>query len=96
MAATNESNDCSPSTTWAWRKVKIAPAPKAPREQRPKGPSKPLASVWNGRETLTISVRYRGGAECWYELKSRGQTVRIPGHVALHDVMGRIYGQHAR
>lgn len=39
---------------------------------------------------MTVTVRYRGGAEAWYEVKARGRTWRFPGHVALHDAFDRI------
>lgn len=39
------------------------------------------------RDPLQVTVKYRGGPECWYEIKARGATVRVPGHVALHDLM---------
>lgn len=56
----------------------------------------PKASRWfhlpkrNSREPLTIKVKLRGGAECWYEIHARGSVGRFPGHVCLHDVMREI------
>lgn len=35
-------------------------------------------------------VRFRGGAECWWEITARGNVWRAPGYVSLHDVMARI------
>lgn len=96
MGDTDDENDCSQSTTWAWKRVKIDSPLAAPNENSRRAPSKALRSVWNPRTTLTLTVRYRGGAECWYEVRARGRIHRLPGHVALHDVMGKVYGEHAR
>lgn len=46
------------------------------------------------RENLTITVRYRGGPECWWEIKARGETVRLPGYVHLHDALMAINGHN--
>lgn len=89
--ADDQSNTHSPSTTWEWRTVRIARPPKAAGQQP--GAARPHAlSGWNPRDPLTITVKYRGGGECWYEVVSRGRTLRFPGAEALHDVMKRIYG----
>lgn len=78
------------STTWEWRKTKI---------RRPAGGhsgSAPKALRWfrlpprDPRQVLTVTVKLRGGPECWYELHARGQVGRFPGWVALHDVMAEI------
>jgi hypothetical protein len=42
------------------------------------------------REPLTVIVRYRGGAECWWELRARGTVWRMPGHVSLQDALAQI------
>lgn len=90
MSANRESNECTPSTAWEWRRVKI---------RRPAGGqdgSAPKALRWfrlpprNGRIPITISVKYRGGGECWYEIHARGQVGRFPGYVAIHDIMREI------
>jgi hypothetical protein len=47
--------------------------------------------TWEPRDPLTITVVYRGGGECWYQVVSRGRTLRFPGAMALHDVMRAIY-----
>lgn len=44
----------------------------------------------NPREPLTLSVKLRGGPECWYEVHARGEVGRFPGSVCLHDVMREI------
>lgn len=47
----------------------------------------------NMREPITIRIRYRGGAEAWWEIEARGQTLRRPGHVAIHDLFREINGE---
>lgn len=78
------------STTWEWRKTKI---------RRPAGGhsgSAPKALRWfslpprNPRQPLTISVKFRGGPECWYEIHARGQVGRVPGWLCIHDLMVEI------
>lgn len=44
----------------------------------------------NPREPLTLSIKYRGGPEAWYEVHARGSVGRFPGCVSLHDVMCEI------
>ena len=44
------------------------------------------------RKPLTLTISYRGGPECWYEVHARGSIGRFPGYAALHDVMNEIYG----
>jgi hypothetical protein len=82
-----------PSTTWAWRQRKIRrPAgghsDSAPKGRRwfglpPRDPSVPLK----------ISVKFRGGPECWYEIHARGGMARYPGWICIHDVMSDINRQ---
>lgn len=43
-----------------------------------------------------MTVRYRGGAEAYYEIKARGRTFRVPGVLCIHDVMKDIVGSHAQ
>jgi hypothetical protein len=43
------------------------------------------------RTPATISVKYRGGAECFWEVKYGGRTVRVPGHLQFHDVMRELF-----
>lgn len=39
---------------------------------------------------VTITVTYRGGAECWYNLEARGRHGVFPGVASLHDIMREI------
>ena len=78
------------STTWEWRRVKI---------RRPAGGqngSAPKALRWyrfpprNPREPLHLTVKFRGGPECWYEVHARGSSGRYIGSTAIHDIMVEI------
>lgn len=60
------------------------------KAQRSKSPSFRTRAQRDPREVLTITVKLRGGPECWYEVHARGCTTRVPGHTALHDLMSEI------
>lgn len=84
----------APSTTWTWKRVRVrAGAPPAGAAGAAGAHRRPLARR-NRREPLTVSVSFRGGAECWWEIKARGQTWRRPGALALHDVLSELYEGH--
>lgn len=40
---------------------------------------------------MTLTIQFRGGKECWYEIRGRGRTIRRPGVIALHDIMREFY-----
>lgn len=76
-----------PSTTWEWRRVKIRRAPEAPANQRGEAaPPSPLVQR-NPRDPLTLTLKLRGGAECWCEVQTRGRTFRYPGATAIYDIV---------
>ena len=83
-------NASLPSTTWEWRQVRIRRPPEAHSGSQPK------AGFWkrfpkrNPREPLKISVSYRGGPECWYEVHARGSVGRYPGYRSIHEIMSDI------
>lgn len=92
------SNNGSGSTTWAWKRVKI------PERRRPTGHSaaagRTTPSVGTQRSHLTprearsphtVQIKYRGGAEAWWELKWGNNTVRVSGVLCLHDVMRELF-----
>lgn len=91
MSTTNEG---SSSTTFEWRLVKMSRRRTATGE----GASKRLR--WhhlprrNPRDAITISVKLRGGAEAWVEVKGRNGEARYPGHVAIIDVVLDINNAH--
>lgn len=51
----------------------------------------PAYDLRRRREPTGIVIVYRGGPECWYEVRARGSMKRFPGHAALHDVMAEVY-----
>ena len=67
-------------------------APQASTNSRPKGDFSHRLARRNPRDPLTITVTYRGGPECWWELKARGVTIRRPGSVSLHDALDWLQG----
>jgi hypothetical protein len=46
---------------------------------------------WPRRSPLTLKVHYRGGAEAWVEVHSRGSYGRFPGHTSLIDALEDIW-----
>jgi len=82
----------SVSTTWEWRLVKIerAAGPEG-TARRSRSAHDPVERDWRRRQTL--QVKYRGGPEAWWEFTMPGATVRVPGHLCLHDAMSRVLGQ---
>lgn len=85
MALDPLSNMGMASTTFEWRRVKIDVPPERPSKTAAAG--RPPLNRRNARDALTLTIRYRGGAEAWWEVKARGQTWRFPGYYAIHDVM---------
>lgn len=65
-------------------------------EQRPEGPrvtspeGRPHLSRRDARQPITLTLRYRGGGEAWWEVTARGTKWRFPGYLALHDVMREV------
>nr|CRY96850.1 hypothetical protein [uncultured prokaryote] len=68
-------------------------APEASTNSRPKGDYSHRLAERDPREPLTITVTYRGGSECWWELRARGVTIRRPGSLSLHDVLMWLEGK---
>lgn len=80
-------DEASTTSAWEWRKVRQRPKgqvdspPKAGRSWFCRLPAWPIR-----RRPLTLTLKYRGGAECWFEVHCRGGTLRRPGHVSLYDL----------
>lgn len=68
-------------------------APQAGDHSRPKGVARQALRLRDRRQPLNIRVVYRGGSECWWELRARGVTIRRPGHLSLHDVLREFDGE---
>lgn len=94
MASEEVPNERSTSTTWRWQRVKIATPPQAEGTARAK--RAPITSLlpWPRDRKMTLTVKYRGGSQCWWEITARGRTIRRPGVLALHDVLSDLYGWH--
>lgn len=80
-----DQNIRTPSTTFEWRRVKVAQRPKGTRKATPK--ASPLAPRKLSDGPLTLTVTYRGGAEDWWLVQARGRRWVVPGHRQLTDVM---------
>jgi len=90
MTDSSDTNECTPSTRWEWKRVKMRPSPEGPQGQRSQSTSKAL-SRRSKRESLTITVKNRGGPEDWWEIRARGRVWRRPGYTALSDLLGQVY-----
>jgi len=84
-------NTCSGSTIWEWRRVKIGRRPEGPANRPPGGSRLKKLTPWPRSQRLELRVVHLGGSESYYEIRTRGEVVRVPGHWCFDDVMGRIY-----
>lgn len=50
-------------------------------------------SPWPRQRKLTLTIHYRGGAQCWYWVEARGTGQHFAGHLAIEDVMARVYSE---
>lgn len=90
MARNDENEHTFGSTSWEWRQVRMSRAPQATGTARAERARRQTLPRRDPREPLTVTVRYRGGPECWWELRARGAVWRVPGYVSVHDLMARI------
>lgn len=90
MTNHHEQNTSSGSTNWKWIKVRVAAgsAPAGDRARAQRGPVH-LRSR-DAHAPLTVTVRYRGGAEASWLISYRGVTRRFAGHLAVHDVLSQL------
>jgi hypothetical protein len=90
----NRPNKRTPSTTseWEWRKIRRRPT--GPQQNSAEGVLVRQLPVWDRREPLTLTVRYRGGGEAWIEIKGRGATLRVPGSLCIFDALSQMWGEH--
>lgn len=83
-------NTRSSSTTGGWEYRKVRRRPKGQKPSTPKASRWGRRSALNPRDRLTLEIHFRGGAECWYEVRARGEVGRFPGYVDLHQVAQEI------
>jgi len=43
---------------------------------------------------MHITVKFRGGPECWYEVHARGRIARYPGYLGIDDIMAEVMRRH--
>jgi hypothetical protein len=48
---------------------------------------------WPRTQRLTLSIKFRGGAESWWLVEARGHSGVFPGHAALEDVMHQVFSE---
>lgn len=68
----------------------------ARREAPAKQPAKPTfkgVARRDPRQRLDLQIRFRGGAEAWVLVESRGRTQAFPGHWSVYDVLMYINGR---
>lgn len=90
MPAYPDRNVSSPSTTWAWRCVKIKPAPQG--SIRAERSESTRTKLWrrDARRPLTLTISYRSGPEATWLIEARGRRWFIPGHLCVHDVFTEV------
>lgn len=82
-----QANDCSSSTTFEWRLVKIRRAPQAHQVSASKRHRWRRFQPRNPRVPIGMELWLRGGAEAWVAVRGRGETNFYPGHTAIYDVL---------
>lgn len=90
MGVAPQSNEGSPSTTWAWKKVRITPPAEGHTAAARRASFEASLARRNLRKPLPAVIKLRGGEECWVEVQARGRVFRFPGYVALYDVLRSI------
>lgn len=93
MAAREKrTNTRTGSTTWVWDPDRVRRS-RREGQRVSKTPNRWYGlSRRNPKDKLTLTVTYRGGAECWYLIEGRGRSGVFPGVVCIHDAMREIYG----
>ncbi len=92
-------NTRSGSTTFGWKRVKIARPPEASASpSAARSNESPRGNRWkrlpkrNPRQPLGVTLKLRGGAECWVEVHSRGDFHRYPGWTQIIDIVNDVNG----
>jgi len=88
-----ESNTCSPSTSFVWKRVKLKRSPPENAAGPLAVPATSLVRHRDRAQPLYLWLRHSGGAESWWLLASRGKEWRFPGHAQLEDVGAALNGE---
>ncbi len=82
------------STTWSYETHSLRRSRREGQQDVAKPPRWGKLSRRNPRQKLTLTITYRGGAECWYLIEARGSHGVVSGALAIHDVMREINNVH--
>lgn len=86
-----KTNSSSTSTTWTPQVDRMPSGPRREANTSRKRPSRfGGLSGRNPKSKLDIKISYRGGAEAWWLVETRGRSAVFPGHMCIHDVMCEI------
>ena len=83
------------STTFGWKYVKMSRPPQGHKAVRSTARGFRRLPRWPVRKPLPLTLKYRGGAEAWVEIHSRGEIARFPGSTAIYDVLRHITNNDA-
>ncbi len=83
-----------PSTTWAYKKVKMKPPPARQSGVRTKRGRWHGLATWPRSRSLTVTIAYRGGAESWWLVGARGRHGVFAGSAAIEDVMAAVCNEY--
>lgn len=75
------------STTWRYEKVRVSQPPEATGRGTPAGRRLRSLPRRDPREGINVTLKYRGGAQAWVEVRARGCVWHTPGDVSLYDVL---------
>lgn len=81
------------STTSAWKWAKIKRRPEGTHAGRAKRGRWHHLARWPRTQPLSLKVTYRGGAESWWLVETRGAHGVFPGHAAIEDVMAQVFNE---
>lgn len=95
MAVDPTSEQAFPSTTWAWKRTKIRTPPAGQTTARAKRGRWHGLATWPRTRPLTVTIRYRGGAESYWLVSCRGRSGVFPGCAALEDVMAQVCNEYS-
>lgn len=91
--AAADTNECTTSTRWETRIVKIAVRPEGQERQRPEGPRPALGRFPRKGERVSLQVTYGAGGSAWCKVTARGRSWWATGDMALLDVLRRILAE---